>query len=141
MLILRGPAAANQIANPAIRSLVEQRFVQVCAGEPYDYDLHGYMVVVEPGDSVEHVEAETGCSILFDPFEDVSYGHPDFSTSFDILEAHHDEQGNVFYELVYILSDSGFAVTALIPKVEGIPAGLLAMCAEYATPATEHADP
>jgi len=140
MLIIRGPAAASQIANPAIRSLVELRFAQVCAGEPYDYDLHGYMVVVEPGDSDEQFEEETGWPLLFDPFADVPYGHPDFSPSFDTLEVHHDEHGNTFYEVLFVLSDSGFAVTAIVPKVEGIDGRLLSMCRSYATPATEQAD-
>ena len=140
MLILRGPELASRIANPDIRRLVEQRFAQVCGDEPYDYDLHGYIVVVERGDSVEQIEAEIGCSILFDPFEDVPYGHPSFAPSFDTLEVHYDEHGNVFYEILYVLADSGFAVTALVPQVEGIDGPLLAMCAEYSTPAPEHAD-
>ncbi len=47
MLVVRNPAAVHRIANPAIRKLVAQRFAQICAGEPYDYDRHGYMIVVE----------------------------------------------------------------------------------------------
>lgn len=53
MYILRDPALASSIADPDIRSLVEQRFAQVCEGKPYDYDQHGYMIVVEPGDTVQ----------------------------------------------------------------------------------------
>ena len=48
MLILRGPEQAPRIADPGIRQLVEERFAQICNGEAYDYDLHGYMIVVEP---------------------------------------------------------------------------------------------
>jgi hypothetical protein len=40
-----------------------------------------------------------------------------------------------FYEAVFILSDDGFGVDLLIPKVSGIYAELLAMCAKYAVPA------
>jgi hypothetical protein len=140
MLILRGPAAANQIANAAIRRLVELRFSQVCGGEPYDYDLHGYMVVVEAGDSVDQIETEIGCSLLFDPFEDVPYGHPDFVPLFETLEVHHDEHGNVFYEILFLFSDGGAAITAIVPEAEGVDASMLSLCREYATPATEHAD-
>ena len=49
MLILRDPALANTIADPNIRALVKQRFADILADEPYDYDRHGYMIVVEPG--------------------------------------------------------------------------------------------
>ena len=124
MLILRGPAAASQIVQPAIRKLVEQRFAQVCAGEAYDYDVHGYMVVCEAGESVEQLEAEIGCPIDF----------------YEALEVHHDEQGNIFYEILFILNDSGFAVTAFVPEIEGQDAGLLALLRSEVEPATEHSE-
>ena len=47
VLVLRSPDEATRIADPAIRRLVEMRFMQVCAGETYDPDRHGYMLVVE----------------------------------------------------------------------------------------------
>lgn len=46
MIILNDPALIDRILDPAIRDLVKQRFSEICAGEPYDYDLHGYMIVV-----------------------------------------------------------------------------------------------
>ena len=131
MLVLRDPKLASSITNPDIRALVEQRFAEICAGEPYDYDRHGYMIVVEPGDTVDALEKESGCAILYDPFGDVPYGHPDFTPSFDILEDRH-----VCYEALFLTTDD-FGITIFIPKVEGIDACLLAMCAEYAIPAPE----
>ena len=53
MLVLRNPAAVKRIPDPAIRALVDQRFQHICEGQPYDYDEHGYMIVVEPGDTIE----------------------------------------------------------------------------------------
>jgi len=135
MLILRDPADANSISNPDIRRLVEQRFAEVCAGEPYDYDSHGYMVVVEPGDTAQELEQETSCCILHDLFEDIPFGNPDFTPSFEILEEHYGTDGTVFYEMLFVTNDDGFGITLFVPKAEGIDAGLLAMCAEYATPA------
>ncbi len=132
MLILRDPALTSRISNPAIRKLAELRFAQVCAGEPYDYDQHGYMIVVEPGDSVDALEKETGCSILHDPFSETHYGDPDFGTSFEILEEHHE-----CYEMLFITNDDGFGITVWIPKKEGVEADLLVMCAEYGVPAPE----
>jgi hypothetical protein len=36
-------------------------------GEDYDPDLHGPVVVIELGDTVEQLERDLGCSILQDP--------------------------------------------------------------------------
>lgn len=130
MLVLRDPALASNINDPAIRALVEQRFTEILAGEIYEYDRHGYMIVMEPGDKVEALEKESGCAILHDPFDDVPYGHLDFTPSFDSLEVHH-----ACFEMLFITTDE-FGITIFIPK-SGIDAGLLAMCAEYATPAPE----
>ena len=131
MLILRDPALASSIVDPDVRSLVQQRFAEICAGDPYDYDLHGYMIVVEPGDSVESLEQETNCRILHNLFDDNRFGDPDFVPSFEVLEEHAG-----CYEMVFILNDDGFGIDIYIPKQPGIDADLLAMCAEYAAPAT-----
>jgi len=130
MLVLRDPKLASSIVDPDIRGLVEQRFSEICAGEAYDYDLHGYMIVVEPGDSVESLEQETNCRILQNLFDDVHFGNLDFVPSFEVLEEHAG-----CYEMVFILNDEGFAIDIYIPKHPGIDAELLAMCAEYAAPA------
>ena len=126
MQILRNPAVASRIANPDIRRLVERRFAQVCAGEAYDYDQHGYMIVVESGDSVESLEAECKCSLLHD--EDTPFGHPDFTPSCEVLEEHPG-----CYEMVFILSDSGFGIALFVPKT-GVDPELLSMCAAFALP-------
>ncbi|BBJ23083.1 hypothetical protein [Candidatus Nitrotoga sp. AM1P] len=129
MIILRNPAAAKNIANPDIRSIVEQRYSEICAGEAYDYDLHGYMIVVEPGDSVAALEKKCSCPILHNYFDDACFGDPEFSPSFEALEDHAN-----CYEMVFILNDDGFGISIFIPKTESININLLAMCAQYATP-------
>jgi len=57
MLILRSPESTSLIDHPDVRKLVERRFAQILDREPYDYDRHGYMIVVEPGDGVAALEA------------------------------------------------------------------------------------
>jgi hypothetical protein len=133
MLVLREPRFASRIADPGIRALVELRFAQIGRDESFDADQHGYMIVVELGDTVQELEQETGCAILHDLFDDTGFGHPDFTPSFEILEEHYG-----CFEMLFITNDDGFGITLFIPKTEGIDADLLAMCAEYATPA--HAD-
>lgn len=117
MIIIRDPTLTGIIDDPAIRSLAETRFTQILAGETYDYDRHGYMVVVEEGDSIADLEAETCCDISVDPM-------------FEVLEEH-----DSCYEMLFILNDDGFAITLFIPK-HGIDADLLKLCSEYAVPAT-----
>lgn len=130
MLVLRDPALASSIADPEIRDLVEQRFVDICADEDYEADLHGYMIVVEPGDSVAALERGSGCPILRNLCNDIRFGEPGFRPCFEVLEEHAG-----CYEMVFVPSDGDFGIVIFIPKQEGIDADLLAMCAEYAVPA------
>jgi hypothetical protein len=125
MIILHGPASVSSIADPDVRAIVEQRFAELGAGT----DI-GYMIVVEAGDSVESLEKETSCPILRNLFDDARYGDPDFAPSFEALEEHAS-----CYEMVFILNDDGYGIDIFIPKQEGIDTELLAMCAEYASPA------
>jgi hypothetical protein len=123
MLVLRDPADASLIADPCIRILVALRFEQLGTIED------GQFIVVEPGDTVDGLEKQCGCPILYEPFDGAPYGHPDFTPSFDILEDHVHA-----YEMLFVTTDA-FGVTLFIPKREGIDACLLAMCAQYANPA------
>ncbi len=108
MIILRDPTFTSIIPYPDIRALVEQRFAEVCAGEAYDYDRHCYMIVVEPGDSVEALEKESSCHILHNLFDDARFGDPDFSPSCESLEEHSN-----CYEMLFILNDEGFGIDIL----------------------------
>ena len=135
MIVLRDPQTTSQITDPYIRELVSLRWSQVLAGEPYDYDRHGYMVVVEPGDTVEQLEQEIGLPVLHGLFDDLPYGHPDFTPCFDFLERHTYENGNNIFEILIISNDDGFATTVFVPDSEGIPGTLLALCRSFATPA------
>jgi len=131
VLVLRSPDEATRIADPAIRRLVEMRFMQVCAGETYDPDRHGYMLVVEPGDSVEAIERESGCPMLRNTFDDARFGDPEFTPAAEVIEEHSN-----CYELVFIFSDDG-GVEIFVPKVDGIDPELLAMCRQFAVPARD----
>lgn len=130
MFILNGPSFSKIIPDPDIRLLVEQRFAQILANKPYDYDQHGYMIVVEPYDSVESLEQETKCPIFHNYFDNTQFGDFDFTPCFEALEEHHS-----CFEMVFILNDEGFGIIIFIPKQSGINADLLALCVEYAVPA------
>ena len=130
MLVLRDPSEAVTINDPDLRTLIEQRFEDVCDGEDFDPDLHGLFIVVEPGDSVEALEKESGCPILSAYTGNARYGDPGFKPVFECLEEH-----DTCYEMVFVPGGGDFGVVIFIPKQDGIDTDLLAMCAEYAEPA------
>lgn len=110
------PAQVNTIADLAIREFVQSRLRQLFSDVPYDPDEYGYFIVVEPGDTVAELEAETGWPILDDPF-------------YESLEEH-----DAFYEMLFITTDDGFGITLFVPKAENISGDLLVMCRSQATP-------
>ena len=130
MLVLRDPELISSISDLDLRTLVEQRFIDICAEDDYDADIHGYFIVVEPGDRSEDLEEECGCPILHSLIGNARYGDPDFTPCFECLEEHAG-----CYEMVFVPSGGDFGVVIFIPKQLGVDAELLALCAEYAVPA------
>ena len=117
-------------ATREIRVIAQQRLSDMTDGEDYDPDLHGPVVVVEPGDTVEQLEQDLGCSILQDPWDGTRFGDDGFTPGFEVLEEH-----PAFYELVIVPGDGDFGVVIFIPKQDGISAELLHFCETYATAA------
>ena len=133
MLILREPAAVAEIADPFVRQLLAQHFTEMAQGEPDgfgDWGQLAYFVLVEPGDSLERLQQQTGCAIAHSRFSSARFGDADFWPSWEYLEEH-----SSCYDLGFVLSDSGFGVGLVVPKLAGIDAQLLALCEAYATPA------
>ena len=130
MLVLRDPSEVIAITDSQLRDLIEQRFEDICDGDDFDPDLHGHFIVVEPGDSVEALEKESGCPILRSYIGNARYGDPEFKPVFECLEEH-----DACYEMVFVPGDGDFGIVIFIPSLEGIDPDLLAMCAEYAEPA------
>jgi hypothetical protein len=129
MHVLGNASDVSRISNPCIRALVELRLQQL--GDFAD----GLVLVVEAGDTVEELEIVSGCSILHDPFEDVPFGHLDFTPSFDYLETHYANGKLTCYEAHADTGDDGIGSTLFIPDEEGINSDLLALCRTYAQPA------
>jgi hypothetical protein len=128
MIVLRDPSMIDGISDLDIRNRIEERLAAMCDGEPFDPDLHGFMIVVSPGDEAAELEAESGCPVLHNNWDDTHFGDPDFSPSFEVLEEH-----DGCYELVFVPGDGDFGVVIFIPKVVGIDPDLLAFCAQYAS--------
>lgn len=130
MLVLRDPSVAISIASADLRGLVEQRFADICDGKEYEADIHGFMIIVEVGDSTEALEEESSCPILRSYIGNARYGDPEFKPVFECLDEH-----AFCYEMVFVPGDGDFGIVIFIPKQDGIDPDLLAMCAEYAEPA------
>jgi hypothetical protein len=127
MIVLRDPTTVSLIEDPALRALLTQRFEEISQDQPYDPNLLGYFVVVEPDDSVPALEAQTGCSIVRGRFGGAQYGQPGFAPAFEFIEEHPH-----CYEMVFVLSDDGFGIDIFVPKLPGIDSQLLALCVSYA---------
>ena len=125
MIFIRGPDAAGRIGDPAIRRLVEERFDQILDGDEYDPDIHGVMIVVEPGDTLDSLEEESGLPIATNPFDGARFPDPNFVPTCEYLEEHAG-----CYEMMFLFSDDGAGVNIFVPK-QGIDADLLALCARF----------
>ena len=106
----------NDVVNLGIRALLQLRFDQL-EGVIDDTEFF----VVEVADTVDDIEAETGCPIVTNWFG----GDDDFMPSFDFIEEH-----KTCYEMMFNTTDDA-TVVLLIPK-ERIDATLLALCSQYA---------
>ncbi len=132
MLVIRDPADATSIADPDLRAFVQK----IIADLSDDYDLYdpeelGYFVIVQPGDLLAAINEQIGFDILANKWTGVRYDQPDYTQAYEILEEHAG-----FYELLFVIDQGGFGIEVFIPKAAGIDPDLIAMCAEYATPAT-----
>ena len=126
MIFIRGPDAAGRIGDPAIRRLVEERFDQILNGDEYDPDIHGVMIVVEPGDTLDSLEEQSGLPIATNPFDGARFPDPNFVPVCEALEEHAG-----CYEMMFLFSDDGAGVNLFIPKHPGIDADVLSLCARF----------
>ena len=110
----------NDVVDLPIRALLQLRFDQL-EGVIDDTEFF----VVEADDTVDAIEAETGCPIVTNWFDAAVFGDDDFVPSFDFIEEHRH-----CFEVMFNTTDDA-TVVLLIPK-ERIDATLLALCSQYA---------
>ena len=71
-----------------------------------------HILVIEPSDSLTHVDVELGFSLVDHPW--------------DVIESHSD-----WYEITVVVSDDGFGWVIYVPKHASTDATLLEKCASY----------
>jgi hypothetical protein len=82
------------------------------------------------------VQTESGCPLLVSWLGDARFGDPEFTPAAEVIEEHRS-----CYELVFIFSDEGNGIEIFVPKVDGVDTDLLAMCAQFAVPASDLTQP
>jgi len=121
------PSVAN-VTDPPIRRLVQQR-IDDLGGDHFSSTDLGYILVIEPGDTLEAIQAQIGFDILSNRWTGLRYDQEGFTPPFEFIE----DFGSCF-DGVWVVSDTGWGIEAIVPKVEGIPPDLLDMCKRFATP-------
>ena len=129
MQIIRDPADAINIADPELCALVQKTIAALSEDYPYDPDVLGYFLIVQHGDTLATINAQIGFDILANKWTGIRFDQPGHTQSFEILDEHAG-----YYEMVFLIDDSGFGIDVFIPKAIDIPE-LLAMCQRYAVPA------
>lgn len=109
-----------------ISSLIQQRQTELLADDDTTMEELVFYVVLEPGDTRQHLEATLGASIQ------TADGQP----LWEVLEEH-----GTCFEMVVVLSSDGFGSLVFIPKQPDTDPELLTLCQQHATPAPEDIDP
>jgi hypothetical protein len=130
MQVIRDLLSTEQISDAAIRTLVQHRIDEL-GGDKFNTTELGYILVIDPGDSIVTISAQLGFSILANRFTGIRSDQPGFTPSFEFVE-----EFPSCFEIVIILDDSGYGVDIFISKGSGVDPDLLAMCQRYATPGT-----
>lgn len=128
----RTDAAARLDAG--VRAVLALRLAQLAAYlDDFPLDDLATFHVAEPGDTLASLATQTGLPIAHGWCDDAPYGTPGFAPAWDVLERHDTEAGGVF-EMVFVLSDSGYAEVLLVPDRSDTDETLLALCRRYAMP-------
>lgn len=108
-------AFINQTDDAECGQLLRRRLTEVEADGDRLEEL-AHVIVIESGDSIAELEAHLGIAL------DVSGGYP----SWEFIEDH----GSAF-EMVFVLSSSGYGAMVFVQKRNGSPE-LLALCRPHA---------
>lgn len=118
MHVLRHPdevlAFVETYPDPCITALIQQRMEELIDEEISMEELVVF-VILESGDGIEQLQAQMDMRVMAD------LGCP----LWEVIEEH-----STSYELVFVLSSSGFGTLIFAPKAECAP-DILALCREH----------
>lgn len=108
--------------------ILRQRAVQLTGGSDFQLRSFARFFIVEVGDRPEAIEAEVGFPVLTNLVDGTRFGDPDFTPSWEWIEDH-----GGWFELVFILTDDGFAHVLFVEDREGVDPDLLTLCRSMRT--------
>jgi hypothetical protein len=114
-----------------VASLLSMHMDFVRQYEDYEVEDLFHAFIVEPGDSLETIDEAMDGQFLTNHYSGKQHGQPGFKPCCETLEEY-----PTFYEMFFIQSDEGFGVAVLVPKRPDIDPQILALCAQFATPAS-----
>lgn len=117
--------ALSSPINPHLKELLTERVRQL---DIEDLSTTARFVIFQPGDTTDDLDQALGFSVFQNSADGTRYGNPDFSPGWEWIEDH----GHC-YELVFILTDDGFAHVVFVPRDSGVDGSLLNFCATYAS--------
>ena len=119
MHVLRHPgevlAFVETYPDPCVTALIQQRMEELIDEDTSMEDLVVF-VILEAGDGIEQLQDQLDMCVMTD------LGSP----LWEVIEEH-----ATCYELVFVLSSSGFGTLVFAPKAECAP-DILALCQEHA---------
>ena len=131
MVVITDQSQIAGVTDTHLRQLIERRIQEINECCPWDANELGPFIVVEPGDTAADLEPVMGFSVFEGIFDSSHFGDDDFAPSFEFAEA---VSGGLF-ELVYVVSDSGYGYDIFVVNHPGVDPNLLAFCQTYAVPA------
>lgn len=116
--------AVSSTINPLLKQLLTDRIRQL---DVEDLSTAARFVIVQPGDTITDLDQALGFSILKNVADGSRFGDPDFTPGWEWIEDH-----GFCHELVFILTDDGYAHVVFVQRESGINADLLNFCGTYA---------
>ena len=116
--------ALSTSIDPRLKRLLTDRIRQL---DVEDLSTAARFIVMQSGHTTDDLEQVLGFSVFQNAADGSRLGDTDYSPGFEWIEDH----GHC-YELVFILTDDGFAHVVFLPREPGIDATLLNFCATYA---------
>ena len=131
MILIRDPHHIEQVSDPVLQDFLRQRLSALADNGSYAADQHGYLIIVEPGDTADAIASLTDVHILCNWVDGHRFPDCNFIPSFDFME-----ELEHCYELGVCLNDDGFTIVVIILKEPGIDNEILAMCKMFTSPIT-----
>ena len=109
----------TDLADSQLADLVTDRFNAITDGEEYDPDLHGPLILIQPGDTLAEVQQLVTCNVITD------------------VPVEYAEEHATCWELVFIPGDGDYGVILFVPKEVGIDVTFTDACMAYLEDAHE----